>query len=162
MAEVTRLECAALTGGRPLPEPAPASGELLALREKTEQLLRRAVQDYSRVGDRFEVPYQSTRVIVHPLDWTKGRTLLRFIAPVVLGLRPGAELHARLSALNNTTIFGKFYLADGTVWMEHNLLGETVGWDEFRAVLASVAHHADHLDDELIAEFGGHRWSEPG
>ena len=26
--------------------------------------------------------------------------------------------------------------------------------------LASVAHHADHLDDMLIAEFGGRKWSD--
>jgi len=136
------------------------SPELVALQEKTAGLLQRAVADFQRVGDRFEVPYQDTRLIVHPLDWTRGRTLLRFIAPVVLGVSPSAELHARLSDLNNTTIFGKFYVMDGTIWLEHNLLGESVGWEEFRAVLASIAHHADHLDDALIAEFGGRKWSE--
>ena len=137
-----------------------ASPELVALREKTEALLRRAVADFRPSGDRFEVPYQGTRLIVHPLDWTRGRTLLRFIAPVVIGVAPSPELHARLSELNNTTIFGKFYVMDGAVWIEHNLLGESVDWEEFRAVLASVAHHADHLDDVLIAEFGGRKWSD--
>jgi hypothetical protein len=142
------------------PAPAPASAELNALRELTDQLLRRAVQEFTRVGDRFEVPYQGTRLIVHPLDWTRGRTLLRFIAPVVLDVRVCPELYIRLSELNNTTIFGKFYCMDGGVWIEHNLLGEAVNWEEFRAVLASVAHHADHLDDALMAEFGGRRWSD--
>jgi hypothetical protein len=136
------------------------SPELVALQERTAGLLRQAVADFQRVDDRFEVPYQGTRLIVHPLDWTRGRTLLRFIAPVVLGVSPSAELHARLSELNNTTIFGKFYVMDGTIWLEHNLLGESVQWEEFRAVLASIAHHADHLDDALIAEFGGRKWSE--
>jgi hypothetical protein len=106
------------------------------------------------------VPYRSTRLILHPIGWTRGRTLLRFIAPVVLGVQLGPELHARLSELNNTTIVGKFYLMDGAVWIEHNLLGESLDWEQFRAVLASVAHHADHLDEQLISEFGGHRWSE--
>jgi hypothetical protein len=137
-----------------------ASPELVALRQKAEVLLRRAVADFRPAGDRFEVPYQGTRLIVHPLDWTRGRTLLRFIAPVVMGIVPTPELHARLSELNNTTIFGKFYVMDGAVWIEHNLLGESVDWEQFRAVLASVAHHADHLDDLLIAEFGGRKWSE--
>jgi hypothetical protein len=135
------------------------SPELAALTEKAELMLRRAVADFQRVDDRFEVPYQGTRLVVHPLEWTRGRTLLRFIAPVVLGITPSPELHERLSGLNNTTIFGKFYVMDGTVWIEHNLLGESVDWEEFRAVLASVAHHADHLDDALIAEFGGRKWS---
>ena len=139
-----------------------ASPELAALRAKTEQFLRQAVSDFAPVADRYEVPYRSTRLIVHPIAWTRGRTLLRFIAPVVLGLHEGPELHARLSDLNNTTIFGKFYLMDGAVWIEHNLLGESLDWEQFRAVLASVAHHADHLDEQLIAEFGGHRWSERG
>jgi len=137
-----------------------ASPELVALREKAEALLRRAVADFRAEGDRFEVPYQGTRLIVHPLDWTRGRTLLRFIAPVIMGITPTPELHARLSELNNTTIFGKFYVMDGSVWIEHNLLGESVDWEQFRAVLASVAHHADHLDDMLIAEFGGRKWSD--
>ena len=112
------------------------------------------------MGDRYEVPYRNTRLIVHPIAWTRGRTLLRFIAPIVLDVPSGPELHARLSELNNTTIFGKFYVLDGGVWIEHNLLGESLDWEQFRAVLASVAHHADHLDEQLIAEFGGHRWSE--
>ena len=138
-------------------EPGP---ELVALRTKTEDFLRRAVSEFQAVGDRYEVPYRSTRLIVHPIAWTRGRTLLRFIAPIVLGIPSAPELHARLSELNNTTIFGKFYVLDGGVWIEHNLLGESLDWEQFRAVLASVAHHADHLDDVLIAEFGGRKWSD--
>jgi hypothetical protein len=141
-------------------DPTTASAELLALRAKTEQLLKRAVKSFTPVADRYEVPYQSTRIIVHPLQWTQGRTLLRFIAPVVLDVRSAPTLHERLSELNNTTLFGKFYLMDGAVWIEHNLLGASVGWEEFQVVLASVAHNADHLDAALIAEFGGRRWSE--
>jgi hypothetical protein len=136
------------------------TAELAVLTEKTLTLLERAAPGFHRVGDRFEVPYQSTRVIVHPIQWTHGRTLLRFIAPIVLGVRGGPALYERLSELNNTTVFGKFYFMDGAIWIEHNLLGESVDWESFRAVLASVAHHADHLDDSLMAEFGGHRWSD--
>jgi hypothetical protein len=148
---------------RPPPErPLDTCPELAALRTRTEAFLRQAVSEFAPVGDRFEVPYRGTRLIVHPIAWTKGRTLLRFIAPVVMGVQPGPELHARLSELNNTTIFGKFYVMDGAVWLEHNLLGESLDWEQFRAVLASVAHHADHLDEQLIAEFGGHRWSDRG
>ncbi len=136
------------------------SPELAALRAKTEQFLRRAVSEFVPAGDRFEVPYRSTRLVVHPIAWTRGRTLLRVIAPIVLGVKTGPELLSRLSELNNTTIFGKFYVLDDGVWIEHNLLGESLDWEQFRAVLASIAHHADHLDEQLIAEFGGHRWSE--
>lgn len=136
------------------------SPELAALRAKTEQFLRRAVSEFTAEGDRFEVPYRGTRLVVHPIAWTRGRTLLRVIAPIVLGVQAGPELHARLSELNHTTVFGKFYALDDAVWIEHNLLGESLDWEQFRAVLASVAHHADHLDEQLIAEFGGHRWSD--
>ena len=135
------------------------SRELITLREKTVRLLEQAVREYEAVGDRYEVPYQSTRVIVHPMEWTRGRTLLRIIAPIIADVDPGPELFERLSGLNNTTIFGKFYHRDRTVFIEHNLLGESVDTMEFRAALASVAHHADHLDDALQAEFGGHKWS---
>ena len=136
------------------------SRELLTLREKAEKLLSQAVREYECVGDRFEVPYHSTRIIIHPMDWTKGRTLLRFIAPIIVGIEGSARLYERLIELNNTTIFGKYYVRDGSVFLEHNLLGESVDKRGFRATLASVAHHADHLDDALLAEFGGRKWSE--
>lgn len=138
--------------------PPDASPELLALRERAEALLEASVREYRAVADRFEVPYQSTCLVVHPLDWTKGRTLLRIIAPIVVDVAPMPGLHRRLSELNNTTIFGKLYFHEGTIFIEHNLLGESVDRAQFRAVLASVAHHADHLDEALIAEFGGRRW----
>lgn len=146
-------------GGRTLSTAEP-SRELLTLREKTERLLGQAVRDYEQVGDRYEVPYHATRIIVHPLDWTKGRTLLRIIAPLVVQVEPTPELYRRLVELNNTTIFGKYYVRDGAVFLEHCLLGESVDKAGFRAALASVAHHADHLDDMLLAEFGGHKWSD--
>lgn len=136
------------------------SRELTLLREKTERLLAQAVREYECVDDRYEVSYHSTRIIVHPILWTSGRTLLRFIAPVVVGVEPSGALFERLSELNNTTIFGKYFLRDGSVFLEHNLLGESVEKRGFRAALASVAHHADHVDDALLAEFGGHKWSE--
>src|SRR5262245_2632453 len=52
----------------PVPPPAPVSAELEALRKRTEELLRRAAPRYALVADRFEVPYQATRIIVHPLQ----------------------------------------------------------------------------------------------
>jgi hypothetical protein len=135
------------------------SRELITLREKTERMLEHAVREFERVADRYEVPYQSTRVIVHPIDWTKGRTLLRIIAPILVDVEDDTDLFKKLSELNNTTIFGKFYMRERTIFIEHNLLGESVDTHEFRAALASVAHHADHLNDRLLAEFGGRKWS---
>lgn len=134
------------------------SKELSALRERAEALLAEAVASYRPVADRFEVPYQSTCVIVHPIDWSRGRTILRVIAPILRDVEPGAELYERLADLNNTAIFGKFYLLEGTVFVEHNLLGESVDREQFRAVLAAIAHQADHLADPLQADFGGKKW----
>jgi hypothetical protein len=141
-------------------QPAPPSRQLVILREKAARLLGATVRDYRQVDDRFEVPYESTHIAVHPIDWTEGRTLLRIIAPVVVDVSPAAELYQRLSELNDTTIFGKYYVRNGTVFIEHNLLGESVDAESFRAALASVAHHAGHVDEALMAEFGGHRWRE--
>ena len=138
------------------------SRELRILREKTERFLGKAASGWSAVADRYEIPYSSTRLVVHPIDWTEGKTLLRFIAPLLLDVPPGPELYRRLSEFNNTTIFGKYYHHDGTVFIEHNLLGESVDGEEFRATLASVAHHADHLVDALQAEFGGRKWKQDG
>ena len=149
-----------------MPEPVlsvdPPSRELTTLREKTERLLAGAVREYDVTGDHFEVPYRGTRIIVHPLDWTRGRTLLRIIAPILVEVESTTALFERLIELNNTTVFGKYYIRDGSVFLEHNLLGESVDKRGFRAALASVAHHADHLDDALQAEFGGRKWSEHG
>lgn len=161
-----------LSGERPsrarMPDPMPErtlsadapSRELTTLREKTERLLAGAVREYELVGAHYEVPYRSTRIIVHPLDWTEGRTLLRFLAPILVDVERSPALLERLIELNNTTVFGKYYMRDGSVFLEHNLLGESVDKRGFRAALASVAHHADHLDDALQAEFGGRKWSE--
>jgi len=135
------------------------SRELITLREKTERMLEHAVREFESVDDRYEVPYQSTCVIVHPINWTKGRTLLRVIAPILVEVEENSELFKKLSELNNTTIFGKFYVRERTIFIEHNLLGESVDTREFRAALASVAHHADHLNERLLAEFGGRKWS---
>src|SRR5262249_26995015 len=65
-----RLECR--PHRRPILEPGP---ELAALRLKAEDFLKRAVSEFHAVGDRYEVPYRSTRLIVHPIAWTRGRTL---------------------------------------------------------------------------------------
>lgn len=151
------LECAARRLALDTSEP---SRELVILRELTQEFLGSAVRTYERVADRYEVPYHATRIIVHPLDWTKGRTLLRIIAPIIVDVESTPELYRRLIELNNTTVFGKYYVRDRTVFLEHNILGESADVREFRAVLASVAHHADHLDDALLAEFGGRKWSE--
>lgn len=152
-----RLECATRRPALDISEP---SRELVTLRKRTEEFLNSAVREYDRVADRYEVPYHATRIIVHPMDWTKGRTLLRIIAPIIVDIESTPDLYRRLIELNNTTIFGKYYVRDHTVFLEHNLLGESADVREFRAALASVAHHADHLDDLLLAEFGGRKWSD--
>jgi len=134
------------------------SKELSALRERAEAMLAEAVASYRPVADRFEVPYQHTCVIVHPIDWSRGRTILRIIAPILRDVDADAALYARLADLNNTAIFGKFYVLDGTIFVEHNLLGESVDREQFRAVLAAIAHQADHLADPLQLDFGGKKW----
>ncbi|MFT7463043.1 MAG: hypothetical protein ACI9EF_001385 [Pseudohongiellaceae bacterium] len=136
------------------------SRELITLRERTEEFLAGAVRAYDRVADRYEVPYHATRIVVHPIDWTQGRTLLRIIAPIIVDVETTTDLYRRLIELNNTTVFGKYYVREHTVYLEHNLLGESLDAAQFRAVLSSVAHHADHLDDLLLAEFGGRKWSD--
>ena len=136
------------------------SAELLALRLRVEALLGEAVREFKTVSGRYEVPYQSTRIVVQPLDWTKGRTLLRVVAPIATAVPESPELYRRLSELNNTIVLGKFYFDDGTILVEHNLLGESVDRSQFRAALTSVAHHADHLADLLLADFGGRKWGE--
>lgn len=143
-----------------VPTASPPSRELVILREKVERLLSKAVPNYNKAADRFEIPYESTHLVIHPIDWTEGRTLLRLIAPVIVDVNPTPALYERLSELNNTTIFGKYYVHDRTVFIEHNLLGESADGDEFRAAIASVAHHADHLVDPMLAEFGGRKWKE--
>lgn len=138
----------------------PPSRELVTLREKTERLLAQSVRDYAAVADRFEVPHHEIRVVVHPIDWRPGRTLLRFIVPVVVGVDPSPALYERLAKYNNEVTFGKFYVKERTIFIEHNLLGESVERRGFRAALACVAHYAGRLDAPLLAEFGGKRWSE--
>jgi hypothetical protein len=63
-----------------------------------------------------------------------------------------------LNTLNRSYDFVKFSLAEDSLFVEYDLLGDTLHPDELRNAISTVAQVSDHLDDHLLAHFGGKRF----
>lgn len=145
------------------------STNLAKLKEKVERYLKEVVDRYEVVMDSYRVRYGSTVVSIEPEVWNeeKDTTILRLIAVVLVGVkRTGNEkMFEELSQLNDTYRFGKFYWTptddnedEGIIFVEQQMLGEFVDFEEFKQILISLAFAADEVDDQLQARYGGERW----
>src|SRR5688572_21673738 len=113
-----------------------------------------------RVGDdgrsfHVPVPQGSAAVAIDFHDWSAGRSLIRLRAQVLedveLDSRNRLEVLEHLNALNQSTVFGRFYLdADRTtIMLEHELLGDFLDAGELINALQTLGLVADQTDDEL-------------
>jgi hypothetical protein len=145
------------------------SPNLTKLKEKTERYLKDVVDRFEVVRDSYRVSYGSTVVSIEPELWNEeaDTTILRLIAVVLAGVRKtnNQPMFEDLSRLNDTYRFGKFYWTateadedEGIIFIEHQMLGEFMDFEEFKQVLISLAYAADEVDDELQARYGGDRW----
>lgn len=144
------------------------SVNLAKLKEKTERYLKDVVDRFEAVEDSYRVCYGSTVVSIEPELWNEpeDRTILRLIAVVLAGVpKTDPQMFEDLSRLNDTYRFGKFYWTateedeeEGIIFIEHQMLGEFMDFEEFKQVLISLAYAADEVDDELQVRYGGDRW----
>src|SRR4051794_35551194 len=121
-------------------------------------------------GRAFHVPVPSGSAAVD-IDfdrWGRDRTLMRLRACVLQDVEVDAdnrlEILEHLNALNQTAVFGRFYLdADrSTVVLAHELLGDELDADELLHALYTLGVVADQTDDELQRALGtGRRAMEP-
>lgn len=145
------------------------SVNLVKLKEKTERYLKDVVDRFEVVMDSYRVRYGSTVVSIEPELWNEEEdsTILRMIAVVLTGVKKTGNqaMFEDLSRLNDTYRFGKFYWTptednedEGIIFVEQQMLGEFVDFEEFKQVLISLAYAADEVDDELQTKYGGDRW----
>jgi hypothetical protein len=145
------------------------STNLAKLKEKTERYLKDVVDRFEVVVESYRVRYGSTVVSIEPEVWNEEEdtTILRMIAVVLTGVKRSGNqaMFEDLSRLNDTYRFGKFYWTstednedEGIIFVEQQMLGEYMDFEEFKQVLISLAYAADEVDDELQVKYGGERW----
>lgn len=111
------------------------------------------------VADRpaFLIPKGSTVVHVAVNAFGDQDASITVGAPVVTGAQVTPELMAFLLAHNHGSVFGAFGVnpENGTITLDHSIVGSTCDQKELMTSIAFVAETADKLDDAIIGKFGG-------
>ena len=113
--------------------------------------------------DQFLVRRGSTACSIVCHDWGDGNVIVKLMALVVSDVPVTDKLYEAVGREAGTHLFGTLMLvededgATGDLFFHHTLLGDTLDEDELMFSLVAVAETADELDDEIQAEFGGHR-----
>lgn len=113
-------------------------------------------------GRHFHVPVPggSAAVDIQFEDWGRAQTLVRLRTCVLQQVEVTStnrlEILEHLNALNQSTLFGRFYLdADrSTIMLEHELLGTDLDASELMNALYSIGLVADQTDDDLQRSLG--------
>jgi hypothetical protein len=113
------------------------------------------------------VPHGSAAVVVTFHDWGRGQTMISLRAEVLVNVdvkkSNRLETLELLNALNQTALFGRFYLdADrATIQLDYDLLGDELDSEELMNALYTVGIVADETDDQLLTQLGtGERASD--
>ncbi|HKP90075.1 MAG TPA: YbjN domain-containing protein [Thermoleophilaceae bacterium] len=106
------------------------------------------------------VPHGSAAVLIDFHAWGRRQTMISLAADVLVDVEVTAEnrlqLLEHLNALNQTSLFGRFFLdADrATIVLRYDLLGDELESSELINALYSVGVLADQADDELQRQLG--------
>lgn|SRR5512141_246230 len=141
----------------------PDSEALTTLKSTIAKYLQESFGGFLRdQNDNFILQAGSARIIIAPVDWVDGQTLVKVIAPVNMGGGPADELAKFLVAENLKLIFGKFSVepTGPMVFYEHALLGDFLNRKELEMAVRAIASTADKYDDEIQARFGGKKFGE--
>lgn len=139
------------------------SDAVKTLRSTIEKYLKESFGGFLKdQNDNFILQAGSARILVVPLDWIEGQTLVKIVALVNKDGQPTDELAKYLIMENIRLIFGKFSLdPTGTmVFFEHALLGDYLNRKELEIAVKAIASTADKYDDEIKARFGGKKFGE--
>jgi len=119
---------------------------------------------YRKMGrGQYVVRQGSAYVTVEVLSGKKGTAIVRFVAPLVHGVRLSRELAMSLLTLNTQLRFGAFgWVPTGrAVLLTHSILGgETLDPEEILWTLGDVALLADEYDDKIVEAGGGMRMQD--
>lgn len=139
------------------------SDAVKTLRSTIEKYLKESFGSYLKDDlETYILQAGSARIIIIPLDWTKGQTIVRVLSVINRGAPITAELTKFLAFENMKVIFGKFSLDPDrqAILFEHVLLGDFLNRKELEVTVRSVAYISDKYDDEIKAQFGGKKFGE--
>jgi len=139
------------------------SEALKTLRSTIEKYLTESFGGFLKdQNNNFVLQAGSARVIVVPLDWIGGQTLVKIVALVNRDSPSFDALSGYLAGENLKLIFGKFSVQPEArmVFYEHTLLGDFLNRKELEVAIQAIASTADKYDDELQAKFGGKKFGE--
>ena len=141
-----------------------ADSEALAmLRTTVEKYLTESFGGYLKdQNGNYILQAGSARIMVMPLDWYQGQTLVKIMALVSRDAERVDELAKYLIEENLNLIFGKFSYepASRMVFFEHTLLGDFLNRKELEMAVGAIASTADKYDDEIQNRFGGKKFGE--
>ena len=132
--------------------------------EEVSQKVQRILADnfrtrLGREGD-FFIDAESTYCRVRCVEWNPDYVMIRLEIPILFGVPISDEL-CRWIALDDPNVFGTYGLyaddsgKEGSLWFDHNLLGNTIDTDELCSAVALCLRVGDGQDDELKKRFGG-------
>ena len=141
----------------------PDSDALTTLKSTISQYLRNpsAASSGTRATT-YILQAGSARVVVMPVDWIDGQTLVKVVALVNKDGGPADELAKFLIAENMRLIFGKFSVepTERMVFYEHTLLGDFLNRKELEIAVKAIASTADSTTMRSRPEFGGKKFGE--
>lgn len=116
------------------------------------------------MGD-FVIDFNSATMFVRVIELSDGTPVVRVASILLCDVPLTAEVYRWVATEGQNYFFGHVQVqesADGTgsLVFEHHLLGEYLDLDELGFAVFGMGPHADRLDDELKARFGGIRFDE--
>ncbi len=141
----------------------PDSDAVTTLKTTISKYLQESFGGFLRdQNDNFVLQAGSARIVIVPVDWVDGQTLVKIVALVNKDGGPAEELAKYLIAENLKLIFGKFSVepTERMVFYEHALLGDFLNRKELEIAVKAIAFTADKFDDEIQARFGGKKFGE--
>ncbi len=141
----------------------PESEGLTTLRATLEKYLMESFGGFLKdQNNNYNLQAGSARIMVIPLEWFAGQTLVKIMALVNREATNPAGMGDYLIEENMKLIFGKFSYepAARMVFFEHTLLGDFLNRKELETAVQAIASTADKYDDEIQAKFGGKKFGE--
>jgi len=131
--------------------------KLEALNAHVERLLKRATGiDELKTDEKGEwLGFPFGRIVEHVrvVDYEQPRAFIYGI--VATGVEPKPELFEYLNEVNSQIRYCRAYLLQGTVYVEIELLGEALDYDEFDNAMTSIANAGNTFGPVLVERFGG-------
>ena len=131
--------------------------KLEALNAHVERLLKRATGiDELKTDDKGEwLGFPFGRIVEHVrvVDYEQPRAFIYGV--VATGVEAKPDLFEYLNEVNSQIRYCRAYLLQGTVYVEIELLGEALDYDEFANAMTAIADAGNTFGPVIVERFGG-------